>query len=302
MSLLSTTANNQAMPLPTTATNIQATAVLTTAAAATDSSVAASRATTTKQSSQVPLAITTDALILNEATPLPGSVVSNNENRSPSTITSNHHYQLDGVQLSSHRTVSSSNVPIISNSNITRAPPLPQRASHAAPAITFPTATTLDPSVRATPYSQISRIPNQPTLRSSSSSMHTRQPNVVPNSITSSLNTVSHTVTTHNQPVVLPCLSVAPPSMPLKWFYLTRFQPHETTENIVSFVSSKTKCDPSSINCIKLVRENRNNNIPLTYISFKLSVPSVIEALITSPHFWPAGISINPFFYPEHVE
>lgn len=123
-----------------------------------------------------------------------------------------------------------------------------------------------------------------------------QQSNVVFNSSQNTAITGNYRLNTDIMPPPVAALSVAPPSTPLKWYYLTRFQPHETADNIISFIVSKTKCDPTSIICHKLVRDNRNANFPLTFISFKLSVPATIESFVTTPHFWPTGISIKPFF------
>lgn len=43
------------------------------------------------------------------------------------------------------------------------------------------------------------------------------------------------------------------------------------------------------------MRDNRDDNMPLTFISFKISVPVAIEAIVSAPHFWPTGVSIKPF-------
>ncbi|XP_058457040.1 uncharacterized protein LOC131434390 [Malaya genurostris] len=56
---------------------------------------------------------------------------------------------------------------------------------------------------------------------------------------------------------------------------------------------SSNWCDSSLIECLKLVRQSIDR--PLSFISFKLRVPSDFENLITSPDFWPSGVSIAPF-------
>lgn len=93
----------------------------------------------------------------------------------------------------------------------------------------------------------------------------------------------------------LPMLSIAPPPRRDKWYYVTRFLPHETCENIVSYISGKCNCDPSLIKCYKLVRQNREDNRPISFVSFKLSVPDSFESIVNSRSFWPKGVSSTPF-------
>ena len=81
----------------------------------------------------------------------------------------------------------------------------------------------------------------------------------------------------------------------IKWFYLTRFEPYETERNVINFIANQANCDPGLINCLKLVQNQRRNDRPLSFVSFKINVPSVIEPLIMLPTFWPAGITISPF-------
>lgn len=98
----------------------------------------------------------------------------------------------------------------------------------------------------------------------------------------------------------LPTLSIAPP-MTAKSFYITRFLPHETCENIKMFIALKCNCDPSLIQCFKLVRQKRENERPLSFLSFKIYVPEALESSITSSHFWPKGVTISPFLERSSV-
>lgn len=79
------------------------------------------------------------------------------------------------------------------------------------------------------------------------------------------------------------------------WYYVTRFLPHETSENLVKYVSGKTNCDAKKIVCHKLVRQGPNGNRQLTFLSFKMCVPEDLEKNITEESFWPAGVTIKPF-------
>lgn len=79
------------------------------------------------------------------------------------------------------------------------------------------------------------------------------------------------------------------------WYYVTRFLPHETPENLINYVTDKTQCDPSKILCTKLVRQGLNGKRQLTFLSFKISVPLALEKTITEESFWPAGVTIKPF-------
>lgn len=63
-----------------------------------------------------------------------------------------------------------------------------------------------------------------------------------------------------------PMLSVAPSAKRTKWFYVTRFLPHETSENMIMYISSKCNCDPSSVKCIKLAGQTREDNRPLSFL------------------------------------
>uniref|UniRef100_A0A8D8FP97 (northern house mosquito) hypothetical protein n=1 Tax=Culex pipiens TaxID=7175 RepID=A0A8D8FP97_CULPI len=99
-----------------------------------------------------------------------------------------------------------------------------------------------------------------------------------------------------------PSLLVAPPeqstsddSAELKWFYVSRFLPSETCDNLIRYIQNKTNCDSARIICQKLVRRNRNSARPLTFLSFKISVPESIESLIVASDFWPEGVTIKPF-------
>lgn len=96
---------------------------------------------------------------------------------------------------------------------------------------------------------------------------------------------------------VSPTLSIANREDPRKWFYVSPFQPHETAQNISDYVSMKANCRIDQVICQKLVSENRSNGPPLTFISFKLSVPEDIVPTIRSDKFWPEGIVIKPFLY-----
>lgn len=97
-------------------------------------------------------------------------------------------------------------------------------------------------------------------------------------------------------PVVkTPTLSIASQEPGINWFYLSRFNPFETTAKIIQYVACKSKCSQNQIICHKLVSNKRNNNLPLTYISFKLHVPKSVESLVTSHDFWPKGVFITPF-------
>lgn len=93
----------------------------------------------------------------------------------------------------------------------------------------------------------------------------------------------------------IPTLSIAPPMKQAKWFYITRFLPIETCENIIRFISGKCNCEPSLIRCHKLLRRNSKDMRPLSFLSFKINVPEFLEDSITSSHFWPKGVSISPF-------
>lgn len=85
----------------------------------------------------------------------------------------------------------------------------------------------------------------------------------------------------------------APPNPPQQnWYYVTRFLPHETPENLVKYVSSKTKCDATKIVCHKLVRQGSRQ---ITFLSFKICVPQDFENAISEDSFWPAGVTIKPF-------
>lgn len=109
---------------------------------------------------------------------------------------------------------------------------------------------------------------------------------ILPNSNTNYVND-THTPT--------PTLSIAPSAKPVNWFYITRFMPNETCENIIMFISKKCNCNQSLIRCHKLLRQDRDDTRPLSFLSFKLNVPESLESVITSKHFWPNGVSISPF-------
>ncbi|EAT44202.1 AAEL004403-PA [Aedes aegypti] len=100
-----------------------------------------------------------------------------------------------------------------------------------------------------------------------------------------------------NYPTSVPVLAIAPPSSNSSandtWYYVTRFQPNETVQNIVAYISHKANCKPEHIRCLKLTRQI--NSESLTFVSFKVSVPKSIEELISATEFWPIGITVSPF-------
>ncbi|XP_058822642.1 uncharacterized protein LOC131684098 [Topomyia yanbarensis] len=84
-----------------------------------------------------------------------------------------------------------------------------------------------------------------------------------------------------SETLTIPTLSVAPPIISRKWFYVTRFQPNETANNLILYIVSKSRCDSNLIFCVKLVRQDREQERPLSYVSFKISVPTTLEGLLT---------------------
>lgn len=116
----------------------------------------------------------------------------------------------------------------------------------------------------------------------------------------SKTNSANENVTVHASTSELsvnlpPVLAVANRPLPKKWYYLCRFKPHENENNIINYITAKTECDRNEIICHKLVRKERNVNSPLSFISFKLSVPDCLYDLISTPNFWPTGVKISPF-------
>lgn len=103
-----------------------------------------------------------------------------------------------------------------------------------------------------------------------------------------------------NNLVCPPALAIAPPTLATiaikndNWFYITRFQPHETEDNVVRYIAHHANCDSNQIACQKLVRLSDDSR-PLTFLSFKINVPKQIEQVVLSGGFWPAGVSIAPF-------
>ncbi|XP_058448996.1 uncharacterized protein LOC131428957 [Malaya genurostris] len=96
-------------------------------------------------------------------------------------------------------------------------------------------------------------------------------------------------------------LQVALPTRPIlstnsnrNWYYLTKFLPSESEDNIINYVQYQTNCDRSQILCFKLVSQYQDR--PLSFISFKLSVPEAFEHEITAPTFWPRV----PLGIPHH--
>lgn len=88
--------------------------------------------------------------------------------------------------------------------------------------------------------------------------------------------------------------SILVPAAPQRWFHVSPFLPHESLENIVSYIKKLTNCDPSTIICKKLVGDNGSRRA-LTFVSFKLCMPESIETIVTAENFWPAGVTIKPF-------
>lgn len=98
-----------------------------------------------------------------------------------------------------------------------------------------------------------------------------------------------------------PTLAIAPPPTTVSkyvsndnWYYVTRFQPHESEANVISYIAHHTNCDASQIVCHKLVRSNDDSR-PISFLSFKINVPQNVEQIILSDGFWPTGVSITPF-------
>lgn len=138
---------------------------------------------------------------------------------------------------------------------------------------------------------------NSPTNTTGSAQLHQLLP--LPAQVSRLRNVDSNNVVykDRQESVVSHMLSIANREEPRKWFHVSPFQPHETAENLSRFVSMRTNCNIDQVICQKLVSENRMNGPPLTFVSFKLSVPDDVIPSLSSTNFWPEGIVIKPFLY-----
>ncbi|EDS26091.1 conserved hypothetical protein [Culex quinquefasciatus] len=70
-----------------------------------------------------------------------------------------------------------------------------------------------------------------------------------------------------------------------------------TEEQIVAYIQGRTGWDASHFNCRRLTSESRSDARPLTFVSFKVTVPDHPDFIhsICDKEFWPSFVSVDAF-------
>lgn len=97
--------------------------------------------------------------------------------------------------------------------------------------------------------------------------------------------------------------TLAPPptqyskSFATKSFYVRPFDPSTTVDQIAAYIHGKTGWDSNYFNCHRLTSGTRSDTRPLTFVSFKVTVPDSLDftSIITSNDFWPSFVSVEQF-------
>lgn len=76
------------------------------------------------------------------------------------------------------------------------------------------------------------------------------------------------------------------------WFHVSQFDPNIENEVMKAWFSKIL--DSEEIKCIKLIPKNRNIS-DLSFVSFKLGVPSELVDKVMDPKTWLKGITVRPF-------
>lgn len=99
----------------------------------------------------------------------------------------------------------------------------------------------------------------------------------------------------------------APPSyngqsFATKYFYDKPFDPRTTVDQFAAFIHSKTGWDYSHFNCLRLISESRSDTCPLTFVSFKVTVPDnpSFTGIISNKEFWPSFVNVDSFTTKRH--
>lgn len=97
--------------------------------------------------------------------------------------------------------------------------------------------------------------------------------------------------------------TLAPPptcnsqSFATKSFCVKPFDPQTTEEQIVAYIQGRTGWDASHFNCRRLTSDSRSDARPLTFVSFKVTVPDHPDFIhsICDKEFWPSFVSVDAF-------
>ncbi|XP_052567664.1 mucin-19-like [Culex pipiens pallens] len=94
-----------------------------------------------------------------------------------------------------------------------------------------------------------------------------------------------------------PPLQQTAPAFTCKHFYVKPFDPATTAEQIANYIQSRTGWSYDNFNCQRLTSESRSDSRPLTFVSFKVTVPDVVAFtnVITNSAFWPDFVSVDSF-------
>lgn len=80
----------------------------------------------------------------------------------------------------------------------------------------------------------------------------------------------------------------------LKSFYITPFHNEQTEDDIIHYLHDTINADADRIKCAKLVPKGKNIN-ELSFVSFKVSVPTELVSLVSDAFYWPDGVEIREF-------
>ena len=80
-----------------------------------------------------------------------------------------------------------------------------------------------------------------------------------------------------------------------RYFHLSQFHPDTKADSIKSYAVKKLNCEPENITCQKLVSVKRDNQRPLTFVSFKIGTTKKLAKKIMDKNIWPKDVTIKQF-------
>ena len=80
-----------------------------------------------------------------------------------------------------------------------------------------------------------------------------------------------------------------------RYFHLSQFHPDTEADSIKTYAVKKLNCHPKDLTCQKLVSLKRDNQRPLTFVSFKIGTTKKLAKKIMDKNIWPKDITIKQF-------
>nr|XP_049466038.1 uncharacterized protein LOC125907476 [Anopheles coluzzii]XP_049466039.1 uncharacterized protein LOC125907476 [Anopheles coluzzii] len=97
---------------------------------------------------------------------------------------------------------------------------------------------------------------------------------------------------TSNDLTMNSAIQFIPAPEPKTWIFITRVAPKVTEESMKTFIQGRLNCTNCSV---KRILPNGRDPNALTYISFKVGVPSELKEIALSPTTWPCGFVYREF-------